>query len=80
MVVVSGQTDLAARIQDAELGNVVKLILMKPVDTAFLVRYVHGDRFCIRDTPPNAPPVRARTDVPSEIPAAIEPWAARSKP
>ncbi len=56
VVVISGYPDLAEQIKSAELGDVVKLIVMKPVDTAFLVRYVHGDHFCIRETPPNAPP------------------------
>jgi DNA-binding response OmpR family regulator len=56
VVIISGYPDLAEKINNAELGDVVKLIVMKPVDTTFLARYVHGDHFCIRDSPPNAPP------------------------
>lgn len=80
VVVVSGHEDLAARMQNPEFGSVVKLILVKPVDTAFLVRYVHGDQFCIRETPPNAPPARPRTDVPTAIPTDVERTASHQKP
>ena len=52
IVVVSGYPDLAARLKKADLGSVVKLILAKPVDTNYIARYVHGERFCISETPP----------------------------
>ncbi|HYS56304.1 MAG TPA: response regulator [Thermoanaerobaculia bacterium] len=51
VVVVSGYPDLAARIKNADLGPVVRMILAKPVDTTFLSRHVHGDHFCIGETP-----------------------------
>ena len=73
VVVISGYPDLAKQIQNADLGSVVKLIVMKPVDTAFLVRYVHGDHFCIRDSPPNALPLHERSDRPQQIPIVSEP-------
>jgi CheY-like chemotaxis protein len=55
VVVISGYPDLVQQISNAEIGSIVKVIVMKPVDTTFLTRYVHGDRFCIRQSPPNAP-------------------------
>ena len=39
-------------IKNEDLGPVVKLVLMKPVDPDFLVRYVHGVNGCIRDQLP----------------------------
>lgn len=73
VVVISGHVDLAAQINNADLGSVVKLVVMKPVDTAFLVRYVHGDHFCIRQTPPNAPMVkRVQEDLPLTVEAQLE--------
>jgi CheY-like chemotaxis protein len=50
VVVVSGYPDLAARLKKADLGSVVRLVLSKPVDTAFLSRHVHGERFCIGES------------------------------
>ena len=38
VIVISGYPDLAERIKSANLGNVVKLVLMKPVDPDFLLR------------------------------------------
>ncbi|HEY8131334.1 MAG TPA: response regulator [Thermoanaerobaculia bacterium] len=52
VIIVSGYPDLAERIKDEELGSAVKLVLMKPVDPDFLVRYVHGVNGCIRDQLP----------------------------
>ena len=49
VIVISGYPDLAERIKSADIGNVVKLVLMKPVDPDFLVRYVHGTTGCIRE-------------------------------
>lgn len=76
VVVISGYPDLIAKIGNADLGSVVKLIVMKPIDSAFLVRYVHGDQFCIRDTPPNAP---RGTDVPIEVKPQHEQNTSRSR-
>jgi DNA-binding response OmpR family regulator len=54
VIVISGYPDLAERIKNEDLGSVVRLILMKPVDPDFLVRYVHGVNGCIRDQLPGA--------------------------
>lgn len=54
VVVISGHPDLAERIADEDLGAVVKVILMKPVDTTFLAEYVHGAGKCLRTTGPQA--------------------------
>jgi FixJ family two-component response regulator len=50
VVVVSGHSDLAERIKNAELGSVVKRIVMKPVDTSALVQFVHNETHCIRES------------------------------
>ncbi len=52
VIVISGYPDLAERIKNEDLGSVVKLVLIKPVDPDFLVRYVHGVNGCIRDQLP----------------------------
>ena len=49
VVVVSGHSDLAERIRNAEFGSVVKRIVMKPIDTSALVRFVHSETHCIRE-------------------------------
>jgi len=52
VIIISGYPDLAERLKDEDLGSAVKLVLMKPVDPDFLVRYVHGVNGCIRDQLP----------------------------
>jgi two-component system cell cycle sensor histidine kinase/response regulator CckA len=47
VIVISGHPDLADRIKDADLGAVVKMILMKPLDVMSLVNFVHGSG-CVR--------------------------------
>jgi DNA-binding NtrC family response regulator len=49
VVIISGYPDLAERIENAKLAGLVRLVLMKPVDPEFLVRYVHGTNGCIRE-------------------------------
>jgi two-component system, OmpR family, response regulator len=51
VIVVSGYPDLVDRIKDAELSAVIRTVSMKPVDTKFLVDYVHGSG-CIRTHAP----------------------------
>jgi len=67
VIVVSGYSDLAERMKNANLGSVVRLVVMKPIEASTIVNHVHAGGLCIRER-------RATngTDVPGRIKPDVE--------